>query len=193
MSPGRKTIAYQSSCYKYYGEISTGHHDRGAPRKSYKAQLGWYCKFATYIQPIHFCFHMWKQNILNITLCNIGAEWTNGTAVPSGDHCRMITRLYTQRAPRSTEKQTTFLSQRKLFKGKAISVVERFTCRWHFNTKSHKLNLLLQDDIQRGRANFRGAGGKCLPLKFALKSFGRLVVAVAVSVTLTVTTVSDRA
>ena len=39
MSPGRKTIAYQRWYYNIYRELSTGHRDKGTPRKIYKVTL----------------------------------------------------------------------------------------------------------------------------------------------------------
>ena len=42
MSPGWKTIAYQSSYYNIYGELSTGHRDKGTPQKIYKVnRMNW--------------------------------------------------------------------------------------------------------------------------------------------------------
>ena len=42
MSPGWKTIAYQRSYYNIYGELSTGHRDKGTPQKIYKVnRMNW--------------------------------------------------------------------------------------------------------------------------------------------------------
>ena len=42
MSLGWKTIAYQRSYYNIYGELSTGHRDKGTPQKIYKVTLKTY-------------------------------------------------------------------------------------------------------------------------------------------------------
>ena len=42
MSPGWKTIAYQRSYYNIYGELSTGHRDKGTLQKIYKVnRMNW--------------------------------------------------------------------------------------------------------------------------------------------------------
>ena len=42
MSPWWKTTAYQRSYYNIYGELSTGHRDKGTPKKIYKVnRMNW--------------------------------------------------------------------------------------------------------------------------------------------------------